>query len=101
MAQAPQHHQRQQFHHAQTSMGAMGHVIRTGGVLAPLIIGEFVKDADKRWRYIRIASVATALISEGMYAAHVGRERQERQAEREECWQERIGRERDGRVERA
>jgi hypothetical protein len=99
MPQEAQHHERQQFHNAHTSMGAAGHWIKTAGILAPLIIGEFVKDADKRWRYIRLASVATALVSEGMYAAHVGRERQERQAERDECWQERVGREREGRRE--
>jgi hypothetical protein len=29
------------------------------GILSPLIIGELVKDADKRWRWFRIASVAT------------------------------------------
>jgi hypothetical protein len=75
MQNAP--HERQQFHHAQTSMGAAGHVLRTAGILAPLIIGEFVKDADKRWRWTRIASVATALVSESMWAAKVHREREE------------------------
>jgi hypothetical protein len=74
---APQH-ERQQFHHAHTSMGA-AHWIRTAGILAPLIIGEFVKDMDKRWRWTRIASVATALVSEGLYTARVQRERQEYQ----------------------
>jgi hypothetical protein len=48
-------------------MGAAGHWIKTAGILAPVIIGEFVKNHDKRWRYIRLASVATALISEGLY----------------------------------
>jgi hypothetical protein len=56
---------RQQFHNPHTSMGSAGHWIKTAGILAPLIIGELVKDADKRWRYIRMASVATALVSEG------------------------------------
>jgi hypothetical protein len=98
MRQAPQP-KRQEFHHAHTSIGAAGHWLKTAGILAPLIIGEFVKDADKRWRYIRLASVATALVSEGMYAAHVQREREERLAERDECWQERVGREREGRRE--
>lgn len=52
------------------------------GILSPLIIGELVKDADKRWRWIRIASVSTALLSEGMYAHRVQREREERAAQR-------------------
>ena len=52
------------------------------GILSPLIIGELVKDADKRWRWIRIASVSTALLSEGMYAHRVQRERAERAVQR-------------------
>jgi hypothetical protein len=96
MNHAP-HDERQPFHNPHTSMGATGHWLKTAGILAPLVIGEFVKDAEKRWRYIKIASVATALVSEGIYAAHVSRERKDRQAEREECWQERVERERDGR----
>lgn len=58
-----------------------GHWIKTAGILAPLVIGEFVKDPDQRWRLIR-ASVATALASEGMYTARI-------QRGREECWEER------------
>ena len=49
-------------------MGAAGHVLRTAGLLTPLLIGEFVKDADTRWRYTRIGSLATALLSEGIMA---------------------------------
>jgi hypothetical protein len=66
------------------SPSASGHWLRTAGVLAPLVIGEVVKDADKRWRYIRITSVAMALISEGLYAHRVHQEQvdRERQAER-------------------
>lgn len=67
---------RQAFHNPHTFMGA-GHWIRTAGILAPLLIGELVKDPDKRWRWIRIASVATALVSEGMYTHRINRERQE------------------------
>src|ERR1022692_5344164 len=80
----PQMPGRQGFHHAQTSVGAgsAGHWIKMAGILSPLIIGELVKDADKRWRWIRIASVSTALLTEGMYAHRVQREREERAASR-------------------
>src|ERR1700689_2636400 len=67
---------RQSFHHPRTSLGAAGHWIREAGILAPLVISEFVKDPGKQWRYIRIASVATALLSEGMWTAKVHRERE-------------------------
>jgi hypothetical protein len=42
----------------------------------PLVIGEVVKDPDQRWRFIRISSVAMALISEAMYAHKVQKERE-------------------------
>jgi hypothetical protein len=78
------HHQaapyRQAYHKPHTSLGAAGHWVREAGILAPLIISEFVKDPGKQWRYIRIASVATALFSEGMYTAKI---HAERKAERE------------------
>jgi hypothetical protein len=53
------------------------------GIMAPLLIGEVVKDAEKKWRWIRISSVATALLAEGLYTNRIHRERQHRQAERE------------------
>ena len=56
------------------------------GILSPLIIGELVKDADKRWRWIRIASVATALVSEGFHTQRLMQERKER--DEREGWRE-------------
>jgi hypothetical protein len=75
---------RQAFHNPHTSYGA-GHWIKTAGILAPLVIGELVKDPDQRWRFIRIAAVATALLSEGMYTHRIRREREEAQARAREC----------------
>jgi hypothetical protein len=68
---------KQAFHKPHTSLGAAGHWIKTAGILAPFVIGELVQDADKRWRYIRMAAVATALLSEGMYTHHIRKEREE------------------------
>lgn len=59
--------------------GGAGHWVRTIGVLAPLIIGEVVKNPDQRWRFIRITSVAMALISEGLYAHKVQQQKRERE----------------------
>jgi hypothetical protein len=56
-------------------MGATGHWVKTAGILAPLVIGEFVKDPDQRWRYIRMASVATALLSEALWTTKIRKER--------------------------
>ena len=86
MAQAKRFHAeaatRQPYHKPHTSLGATGHWIREAGILAPLIISEFVKDSEKRWRYIRIASVGTALLSEGLFTAKIHKEREQM---REHC----------------
>jgi hypothetical protein len=74
---------RQAFHHPHTSMGAAGHWVREAGILAPLVIGEFVKDADERLRYIRMGSVATALLSEALWTSRIRHERRVHEAERE------------------
>jgi hypothetical protein len=71
-----QHH-RQAYHHPHTSMGATGHWLKTAGILAPFVIGEFVKDPDQKWRYIRIASIATAVLSEGMWTHKIRKQRDE------------------------
>ena len=81
----PPRPERQAFHKPRSSLGATGHWIRTAGILAPLVIGEFVKDSEQRWRYIRIASVATALISEGLWSHKVRKERQDAQERERDC----------------
>jgi hypothetical protein len=67
-------------HHAPPS--EVGHWVRTAGILSPLVIGELVKDPAKQWRFIRITSVAVALISEGLHVHRLNRERKERELER-------------------
>ena len=76
---------RQPFHHPRTSLGATGHWIRMAGILSPLLIGEFVKDPDRRWRWIRIASVATAAVSEALWTHRIHKDREERQEQLERC----------------
>lgn len=55
----------------------VGHWVRTAGILSPLLIGELVKDPEKKWRFIRVSSVAVALISEGLHVHRLNRARQE------------------------
>ena len=79
--------ERMQFARAQSHIGAgsAGHWIKMAGILSPLIIGELVKDNEKRWRWIRISSVATALLAEGIYTRRVLEQRREREEQRREC----------------
>jgi len=68
-----------------TSLGSVGHWVRLAGILSPLIIGEFIKDPTKKWRAIRIATVATALLTEGMWTHKVGKEREAAKERALEC----------------
>jgi len=66
---------RQAFHRPQTLLGSAGHWIREAGLLLPLIIGEWVPDPDQKFRYMKFASLAAALISQGMWTARIHAER--------------------------
>jgi hypothetical protein len=73
------------------SLGATGHWVRLAGILAPLVIGEFIHDPAKRWRAVRVAIVATTLISEGMWTHKIGKEREEAKQKALECAEELAG----------
>jgi hypothetical protein len=74
---APIEQTREKPHHAPPS--EIGHWVRTAGILSPLVIGELVKDPERKWRFIRVSSVAVALISEGLHVHRLNRERRERE----------------------
>jgi hypothetical protein len=67
---------KQPFHHPRTSLGAAGHWIHLAAVTAPLIIGEVIKDPDKRWRALRLVSVGAALASEAIWTHRLSKDRQ-------------------------
>lgn len=67
--------ERQAFHRAHSSLGTAAHYVKEVGILAPLLISEFVKDPGEKWRYIKLASLVTAVVSQGMYTAHIHAER--------------------------
>jgi hypothetical protein len=71
------------FHHPHTSLGATGHWIHIAAVAAPLVIGELVQDAQKRWRYLRLASVAAAIASEAVWTHRLSKDRQKDEDARE------------------
>ncbi len=79
---AGSHPAQQSFHKPHTSLGVAGHWLRTGGILAPLAIGEFVPDPEQKMRYIRFAAIATAVLSEALWTNKIRKERDEA---REHC----------------
>ena len=87
---APTHnfHSQQAFHRPRTSLGAAGHWIHLATVAAPLVIAETIKDADKRWRAMRMVSVGAAIASEAAWTYRIAKERQkdeEARAALKEC----------------
>jgi len=78
-------HKGQPIHKPHTSLGAAGHWIHMAGLFAPVVIGEVIQDADKRWRYVRLASVGTALAYEALYTIREQNRRKELEAQRDEC----------------
>lgn len=49
-------------------------------VLTPLVIGELIKDPEKRWRWIR-GSVVTALAGEMLWQHRIAKEREREEEE--------------------
>ena len=77
--------QRQVFHRPHTSLGAAGHWIHLASVMAPLVIGEVIKDSEKRWRAIRLASIGTALLTEAVWTYRLSQKKEEQDAREREC----------------
>ena len=60
--------------------------IREAGILAPLVISELLDDFKQQRRWIRMASVATAILSQGEYTYRVHQQREETRVRQEECF---------------
>lgn len=83
---------RQSFHHPRTSLGAPGHLLHLTMVAAPIIIGECVKDPDKKWRALRLIPIIGGLGSELLWTLKIAEERrraEESRAALEECHERR------------
>ena len=78
-------HRRRVHHKHPEVAGEVGHWVRTAGLLAPLLIGEFVKDPERKWRFVRITSIAAAVLSEGLHSHKTYRERERDREALEAC----------------
>jgi hypothetical protein len=79
------HSKRQAFHHPHTSLGAAGHFVHMGAMLFPVLAAELITDAAKYKKAVRIGSVATTVLYEGLYALREQRRREEQEARLEAC----------------
>jgi hypothetical protein len=65
--------------------GEIGHWVRTLAMLAPLAITEFVPDAAKSKRLIRVTSVLAVVLSEGLHSHKLHKQRDRDRAALEAC----------------
>lgn len=77
-------HPRLQQRHS-SAEGEIAHWVRTLSLLAPLAITEFVPDAARSKRLIRITSVAAAILSEGMHSHRLHQQRDRARDALEAC----------------
>src|SRR5580658_5322548 len=71
-----QQHRRHRHHRRPEAEDAFSHWVGTAAILAPVLIGEFVKDAETKWRFTRVTSVVAAVLAEGLYSHQTYRNRE-------------------------
>jgi hypothetical protein len=89
--EAPYPHHRQAFHHAHTTLGAVGHFVHIAMATAPFLIAENIPDPEKKWRAMRLVPAVGAIASEALWAlkiAHDRRREQEDHAALDECYRQ-------------
>ena len=63
-----EHHAHAQgFKNAHTSLGVAGHLVHMGAMLFPVLAAELITDAQKYRKAVRIGSIATTVLYEGLY----------------------------------
>jgi len=86
-----EHHARKQgFHNAHTSLGAAGHLVHMGAMLFPVLAAELISDAAKYRKAVRIGSVVTTVLYEGLYTLREARRRDRQDEKLAECRSERA-----------
>jgi hypothetical protein len=72
----PTHHQRHPFHRPRTALCSAGYWFNMAGLIAPLAIGELIKDPDTKWRAIRVAALLNGAVSGMFWSTQVKRRRE-------------------------
>ena|SRR5271166_6645655 len=79
------HARTQSFKNPHTSLGAPGHIVHMAAMLFPVLAAELIDDAVKYRKAVRIGSIATTVLYEGLYTAREMRRRSEQEAKLAEC----------------
>ena len=81
-----EHHARKQgFHNAHTSLDVAGHFVHMGAMLFPVLAAELISDAVQYKRAVRIGSVVTTVLYEGVYTFREARRREQQEEKLAEC----------------
>lgn len=82
-----EHHARKTlgFNNPHTSLGVAGHLVHMGAMLFPVLAAELIPNAETYRKAVRIASVATTVLYEGLYTMREARRRDRQDAKLAEC----------------
>ena len=76
------------FNNPHTSLGVAGHLVHMGAMLFPVLAAELISDAVKYKKAVRIGSVLTTVLYEGLYTAREERRRDRQEEKLAECHSE-------------
>ena len=81
-----EHHAHAQgFKNANTSLGVAGHLVHMGAMLFPVLAAELITDAQKYRKTVRIGSVLTTVLYEGLYTMREAQRRHKLDEKLAEC----------------
>jgi len=81
-------HARSHGYHDHASFGISGHFVHMGAMLFPVLAAELITDAEKYKKTVRIGSVLTTVLYEGLYTFREAQRRHKMEAERDACCHE-------------
>lgn len=71
--------------HSHTSLGITGHLVHMGAMLFPVLAAELITDLEKYKKVVRMGSVATTVLYEGLYTMREAQRRQRQEEKLAEC----------------
>ncbi len=75
----------QGFRNEHASLGIAGHLVHMGAMLFPVLAAELITDALKYRKVVRIGSVATTVLYEGLYTMREAQRRHRQEEKLTEC----------------
>ncbi len=80
-----EHHARSHGFRDHTSFGIAGHFVHMGAMLFPILAAELITDLEKYKKAVRIGSVVTTVLYEGLYTWREAQRRQRQEEKLAEC----------------